>query len=595
MDSMSSLKNGYLGSWATLAEPIHPRNERSVSLTANAISVSQENQLNYQHANESTPTHFSAERRVSSAALSAICEHHDSKSDPGCHDDDSSEEGGGGSYRRFGEKKDDDEPRKWDVRQWLLLTVLSLATLTSSFAICLFPPFFPRIAEEKGASASLYGLIIGMNCLTTFIVTPFIGKNLKYIGVRFAFVSGVFIGGVCCMMSGFLEWFPPGISFTVMSIAIRIIHAAGNAGTITSTFTYTAVEFPNSVAKIFSLTRTMMNIAQLAGPIIGGALYEIGGFKMPFIIMGCIQTVMAFITYPFLPDYDPSLYDKGSSNKSVSPLAILCIPSIWIPFFTFIVSTVCNGFLSINLEPQVLRKFDLTPFYVGIFFGLKDGANSIASPVWGYLCDRKGSVKFCLLISTSLGALSIFLLGPFPGVPIDRDLTVVGIALALSGISFAGQQVSGVVDAMREAVHAGYPDNPSTHGLVAGIWSSLSGLGRFVSRAGTGVSVDYIGFQMTAVVVFCIQIIVALATICYTMPKCRRSTENGISVSADVVKTRTASFNYSVVDVGEYPRVMISQPESPTDCLTCRSVSIPLPRHCSVRRLRAETYAGFPR
>ena len=48
----------------------------------------------------------------------------------------------------------------------------------------------------------------------------------------------------------------------------------------------------------------MMNIAQLAGPIIGGALYEIGGFKMPFIIMGCIQTVMAFITYPFLPDYD---------------------------------------------------------------------------------------------------------------------------------------------------------------------------------------------------------------------------------------------------------------------------------------------------
>ena len=56
--------------------------------------------------------------------------------------------------------------------------------------------------------------------------------------------------------------------------------------------------------------------------------------------------------------------------------------------------------------------------------------------------------------------------------------------------------------------HAGYPDNPSTHGLVAGIWSSLSGAGRFVSRAGTGVLVDHIGFQMTAVVVFSVQIIV---------------------------------------------------------------------------------------
>lgn len=33
-----------------------------------------------------------------------------------------------------------------------------------------------------------------------------------------------------------------------------------------------------------------------------------------------------------------------------------------------------------------------------------------------------------------------------------RNLVVVGIALALSGVAFAGQQVSGVVDAMREAV-----------------------------------------------------------------------------------------------------------------------------------------------
>ena len=37
---------------------------------------------------------------------------------------------------------------------------------------------------------------------------------------------------------------------------------------------------------------------------------------------------------------------------------------------------------------QVLRNFNLTPFYIGIFFGLRDGANSLASPIWGWLCDR---------------------------------------------------------------------------------------------------------------------------------------------------------------------------------------------------------------
>lgn len=96
------------------------------------------------------------------------------------------------------------------------------------------------------------------------------------------------------------------------------------------------MEFPNSVAKIFvrfkvqvisfikpnlnfidlqSLTRTMMNIAQLAGPIVGGALYEVGGFKTPFILMGGIQTIMAFIALPFLPDYD------GGFNQFYSALS----------------------------------------------------------------------------------------------------------------------------------------------------------------------------------------------------------------------------------------------------------------------------------
>ena len=61
----------------------------------------------------------------------------------------------------------------------MILTVLMVATLTSSFAVCLFPPFFPEVAEEKGCSALTYGLIIGTNCLTSFLVTPGIGKQVN--------------------------------------------------------------------------------------------------------------------------------------------------------------------------------------------------------------------------------------------------------------------------------------------------------------------------------------------------------------------------------------------------------------------------------
>ena len=155
---------------------------------------------------------------------------------------------------------------------------------------------FSRLAEMKGATATDYGLIIGTNCLVAFIVTPFIGNHLDSIGVKFAFVTGILGGGACCLLSGFLEFFEPGSTFITMSVLIRldgsgltfwlesmiwvgcqcqvgrigyfelafvgdltkilrILHAISNAMTITSTFTYTACEFPTAVAKIFSITR----------------------------------------------------------------------------------------------------------------------------------------------------------------------------------------------------------------------------------------------------------------------------------------------------------------------------------------------------
>ena len=58
---------------------------------------------------------------------------------------------------------------------------------------------------------------------------------------------------------------------------------------------------------------------------------------------------------------------------------------------------------------------------VGVIFGLKDGANSVASPIWGYLCDksRKYTVKPYIVFNAILVAISFFLLGSSRAVGID--------------------------------------------------------------------------------------------------------------------------------------------------------------------------------
>lgn len=484
---------------------------------------------------------------------------------------------------------------KMNGRQFLIFSMIMLSSLSSSFTVCLFPPFYPKIAEMKGATASDYGMIIGVNCLVAFLVTPSIGNHLNYIGVKFAFCAGLLGGGVCCALSGFLEFFEPGVEFIVMSVFIRIIHAIANALVITSTFTYTACEFPSSVAKIFSMTRCVMNVAQLAGPIIGGVLYEAGGFVCPFVIMGSIQVCLAFFSVFVMPlpeedDEEDCLHDHRKKKNKVSVMKMLCIPTVWFSFAAFIVATMCNGFLSINLEPQVLRNFSFSPFYVGVLFGLKDGANSLASPFWGWMCDRnKKSVKPHLIISAILVAASFFLMGGSSYVGIDFQLTIplLVCALCLNGAGIGGQQVAGVVDALHEASAAGYPDNPSTQGLVAGLWSSLSGAGRFISRCGSGFLVDQFGFGAVSSIACGLQILACLATFLYVV-MCECS-----------LQSRDHSLRWEEVTIVEQgrrrdERVVFTTNSSPSESLMTHSVYVGIPKNCSGARMATRIANSMP-
>ena len=57
--------------------------------------------------------------------------------------------------------------------------------------------------------------------------------------------------------------------------------------------------YPDKVATIMSWTKMAFGLGYSLGPAIGGALYEVGGFKLPFITVGSIALVMA-ITLIFL-------------------------------------------------------------------------------------------------------------------------------------------------------------------------------------------------------------------------------------------------------------------------------------------------------
>ena len=67
-------------------------------------------------------------------------------------------------------------------QQWLIIITFSIASFCNALDVSVLPPFYPREAEKKGFRANQYGLVLGIDQLTTFLVSPVIGANLSRIG-----------------------------------------------------------------------------------------------------------------------------------------------------------------------------------------------------------------------------------------------------------------------------------------------------------------------------------------------------------------------------------------------------------------------------
>ena len=59
--------------------------------------------------------------------------------------------------------------------------------------------------------------------------------------------------------------------------------------------------YPDKVATIMSWTEMAFGLGYSLGPAVGGAFYDLGGFKLPFITVGSIAVVVAIALIFLIP------------------------------------------------------------------------------------------------------------------------------------------------------------------------------------------------------------------------------------------------------------------------------------------------------
>jgi MFS family permease len=168
-------------------------------------------------------------------------------------------------------------------------------------------------AEKKGAGATEYGLVFGVFELVVFIVSPMYGQFLNRIGPKVLFNGGIFTTGTAAILFGLLDRVPGHKTFIGLAFAIRIVEALGNAAFLTASFAIIAKEFPNNVATTFASLETCFGLGLIVGPMVGGALYAVDGYYLPFVVLGSALFTTAILTLCILPKHQAT--EATSTNR----------------------------------------------------------------------------------------------------------------------------------------------------------------------------------------------------------------------------------------------------------------------------------------
>jgi len=403
--------------------------------------------------------------------------------------------------------------------QWLTIITFVVVNFCNAMCVSMQAPFFPREAVSKGLEVWHFGLVFGAFEITVFIVSPIIGANLNKIGVKKTLNLGIGAVGLILIGYGCLGLLQDGKVFLGMAFVLRIFEACGNSMFLTGSFSAIAREFPDKVASMFAMIELFFGIGEIVGPVVGGALYEVGGFTLPFAVMGSILALSSIFIYFVLPDtpQPPSPVNDGEVKPSMKNA--LSKPGILIALFKVGSAAASLGFLQTTLEPHLHDlKPPLSSFQVGALFMVVGGTYGISLPLWGYLCDSqltKNSPKFVEVLGALLITSGFLVLGPFKYFPFHKSLATIIIGMTIHGFGLGASVVGGFSDAHKSAIKCGFPDTIDTYGLVSGLWTSVFAFGAFVGPTFGGVLYDAVTFRWAIFLIVIGEMLSLISLVCY--------------------------------------------------------------------------------
>ena len=363
-------------------------------------------------------------------------------------------------------------------RKFILFSCLSLYVV-SGLADNFWSPFLPTEFSKRGISDTTIGVVIAVFDVACF-VTPCLILAVDNVTLnRHSFCLSALTLAISCIAFGQLLWMQSNIALVTASIFFRSLMGIGNALAWCSGATIFLSLYPDDTGKVFSSISAAQSIGMILGTPFGSYFYGLGGYHLPFSILGLSEIVLFGLTYMVLykgqnrvPDrcvenektmlqqHDTSaqmstiitpkttdedlecakmaekeLVSSGESNKISSVLEFLTNPGVLCLSLQLIIYASTLGFFFVSFGPYLLNAFQIGSQDAGSYFLPFTVVRATSAPFLGYITDQGYAGVMFAVSSAILAVPSFFILGLSGVIESLNNLYLVETLVALIGIS----------------------------------------------------------------------------------------------------------------------------------------------------------------
>jgi MFS transporter, DHA1 family, solute carrier family 18 (vesicular amine transporter), member 1/2 len=177
----------------------------------------------------------------------------------------------------------------------------------------------------------------------------------------------------------------------------RVFQGAASAAGWTAGLALIAEHYRQQRVEMMGLALMGSTAGSLLGPVIGGSLYEIGRYALPFLVTGVLVAVDAGLVVLLLP----RRHLRPADNAQIWPL--LFDHSVVVAAVAVGLAAIGWGIVGPLLPPQLVRS-EMAPWAIGVVFTAGSVAYGASAPLVGWVANQ---VPICMLIAAGTAAMAI--------------------------------------------------------------------------------------------------------------------------------------------------------------------------------------------